>query len=354
MAKLVILRQEALMLGKKKAYAAAGVDVDLGNKIKRRLPVLLRSTHTRGVLELPGGFGGLFSAGFPGMRDPVLVASTDGVGTKLKLAFATGSHASVAADLVYHCVNDILTLGARPLFFLDYFACAQLEPNVFAKVISGLARACRATGCALLGGETAQMSDMYRPGEYDLAGTIVGVVEKSLIITGRQIRAGDAIVGVASTGLHTNGYTLARKLLFETGGYQLDSRLPGLSGTIATALLKPHRCYTKQYARLLAAKIPVRGMAHITGGGLPDNLPRILPEKCDAEIRLSSWNVPPLFQHLVKLGNLEQDEAFQTFNMGIGYVFVVPAVHSERAAQLTAGRIIGRIVKGSRRVIFRE
>ncbi len=342
------------MSKKQKAYAAAGVDVDLSNRIKSRLPALLRSTHTPGVIELPGGFGGLFSAKFPRMRHPVLVASTDGVGTKLKLAFESGAHDRVAADLVYHCVNDILTLGARPLFFLDYFACAKLEPEVFGKVVNGLVRACRATRCALLGGETAQMSDMYQPGEYDLAGTIVGIVERSAIITGSKVRKDDVLIGLPSTGLHTNGYTLARKILFSDKGLRLDSRLPGLSTTLGAALLQPHRCYLREYEVLKKAQIPIHGIAHITGGGLPDNLPRVLPKNCDAHIRLSSWRAPALFRHLVELGGLERDEAYQTFNMGIGLVIIVPSLVAAKAAKLLSGKVIGHIIPGSGKVQFHD
>jgi len=333
-----------------KAYAAAGVDVDLGNRLKATLPRLLRSTQIPGVLWLPGGYGGLFSARFSAIRDPVLVASMDGVGTKLKLAFATGAHASVAADLVYHCVNDILTFGAKPLFFLDYMATARLEPTVFTQVIRGLVRACRATGCALLGGETAQMSDLYQPGEYDLAGTIVGVVEHRQMITGKAIRKGDAIIGVASTGLHTNGYTLARKILLEQEKLALNDRLPGTTTTVARALLRPHRCYLQQFAVLKSSRIAIHGMAHITGGGLLDNLPRVLPQGMDARIDTGSWKVPPLLRFLVQRAGLGQQEAYQTFNMGIGYVFFVPMQQAPKAAQLVGGRIIGEVVAGSRRV----
>jgi phosphoribosylformylglycinamidine cyclo-ligase len=341
------------MSKKTKAYAAAGVDVDLGNRVKSSLPTMLRSTHTPGVISLPGGFGGLFSARFAGVHDPVLVSSMDGVGTKLKLAFVTGAHASVAADLVYHCVNDILTLGARPLFFLDYMACAKLEPAVFRQVISGLARACRATGCALIGGETAQMSDMYRPGEYDLAGTIVGVVSRGQILTGSAIREGDALIGVPSTGLHTNGYTLARKILLEQEKFSLSDPLPGAKNlTVGAALLRPHRCYLKEYGLLKKSRIAIRGMAHITGGGLPDNLPRVLPGGLDARIYTASWPVPPLMRLLVERGRLERAEAYQTFNMGIGYVFVVPQKQAQQAARLVRGRVIGEVVAGSKKVLL--
>src|SRR5438876_2750238 len=258
----------------KKAYAAAGVDVDLANRLKRGIQSLVRRTHGPQVLGKIGGFGGLFRASFSGMREPVLVASVDGVGTKLKIAFAMDKHNTVGIDLVNHCINDIAVLGARPLFLLDYIGCERLEPRVFQQLLHGLSRACRSAGCALLGGETAQMPGMYRKGEYDLAGCIVGVVDRAKIIDGSKIKRGDVVLGMASNGLHTNGYSLARKILFEKMRLKPSSRLPGSTIAIGEELLRVHKNYQP-----LLAKVPVgviKGLAHITGGGLIDNLPRIL------------------------------------------------------------------------------
>src|SRR6202023_1539764 len=272
----------------KKAYARAGVDVDLGNKLKRRIQSLVRQTHGPQILGKIGGFGGLFHANFSRMREPVLVASIDGVGTKLKIAFAMNKHDTVGADLVNHCVNDIAVLGARPIFFLDYIGCEKLEARVFNQLLLGFSRACRSAGCALIGGETAQMPGMYRKGEYDLAGFIVGVVDRAKIIDGRKIKPGDAILGLPSNGLHTNGYSLARKILFE------KMRLKP-SG-IGKELLRMHKNYQP-----LLANVPhglIKGLAHITGGGLIDNLPRVLPKNCDAVIETKSWRVPGIFQIL--------------------------------------------------------
>src|SRR6266487_2943027 len=270
------------MTKKQKAYARAGVDVDLGNKLKRGIQSLVRQTHGRQVLGKIGGFGGLFRANFPGMREPVLVASIDSVGTKVKIAFALNKHDTVGADLVNHCVNDIAVLGARPLFFLDYIGCGKLEPRVFQQLLRGFSRACRSARCALLGGETAQMPGIYREGEYDLAGCIIGVVDRGNIIDGRKIRAGDVILGLASNGLHTNGYSLARKILFEKMRLRPSSKIDNLAGTIGAELLRVHKNYQP-----LLTKVPrgmIKGLAHITGGGLIDNLPRILPKNCDAVI----------------------------------------------------------------------
>src|SRR5437763_3316865 len=274
----------------KKAYARAGVDIDVANQLKHEIHSLVRQTHNPQVLGKVGGFGGLFRAKFPGMRDPVLVASVDGVGTKLKIAFAMNKHDTVGADLVNHCVNDIAVLGAHPLFFLDYIGCATLRARVFQQLLRGISRACRVAGCALLGGETAQLPGMYRRGEYDLAGCIVGVVDRAKIIDGCKIRAGDAILGLQSNGLHTNGYSLARKFLFDQMHLNVSSRVPGSAITIGKELLRVHKNYQP-----LLAKVPggvIKGLAHITGGGLIDNLPRILPPNCNAVIETKSWRVP--------------------------------------------------------------
>lgn len=323
----------------KKAYARAGVDVDLGNRLKRRIQSLVRQTHGPQVLSKIGGFGGLFRANFSGMRDPVLVASIDGVGTKLKVAFALNKHDTVGADLVNHCVDDIAVLGARPLFFLDYIGCEKLEPRVFDQLLRGFSRACREAKCALIGGETAQMPGMYRRGEYDLAGCIIGVVDRSKMIDGRKIKPGDVVLGMPSNGLHTNGYSLARKVLPR-------------SRKIYKELLRVHKNYQP-----LLAKAPngmIKGLAHITGGGLIDNLPRVLPHNCDAVIETKSWRVPRIFQVLQQNGKADRKEMFQVFNMGIGMVAIVSARAAKRAMSILRAKRIGRIERGAgkTRLIF--
>jgi len=331
--------------GGKKAYAAAGVDVDLGNAVKSRIHDRVKVTHGPEVLGKIGGFGGLFRANFKGMKDPVLVSSVDGVGTKLKLAFAMNRHDTVGQDLVNHCVNDIAVVGARPLFFLDYIGAERLEPLVFEQLIKGFTKACKEAGCALIGGETAQLPGMYQRGEYDLAGTIVGVVDRAKALDGRRIKTGDVIIGLPSSGLHTNGYTLARAVLFDQMGLNLKSRLPGVPKPLGEELLRVHR----NYQPLLAA-LPdglVKGLAHITGGGLLDNLPRVLPKTTDAVIDTKSWKLPALFQHIQDGGKVDRTEMYQVFNMGIGMTLVVAAADREKALRLTKGRVIGRIEKGS-------
>jgi phosphoribosylformylglycinamidine cyclo-ligase len=336
------------MTKRKKAYARAGVDVDLGNKLKRGIQSLVRQTHGPQVLGKIGGFGGLFRANFPGMREPVLVASIDGVGTKLKIAFALNKHDTVGADLVNHCVNDIAVLGARPLFFLDYIGCEKLEPRVFQQLIRGFSRACRSAGCALLGGETAQMPGMYHKGEYDLAGCITGVVDRAHIIDGKKIRPGDVILGLESNGLHTNGYSLAREILFSKMNLKIGSRLPGSAMAVGKELLRVHKNYQP-----LLAKIPsgmIKGLTHITGGGLIDNLPRTLPGNCDAVIETKSWRVPRIFQVLEKNGNIDLHEMYQVFNMGIGMTAVVSERDARRAMRMLKAKRIGQIARGSGRV----
>ena len=344
------------MTKKKKTYASAGVDVDLGNKLKRRIQSLVRQTHGPQVLGKIGGFGGLFRADFRSLRDPVLVASIDSVGTKVKIAFAMNRHDTVGADLVNHCVNDIAVLGARPLFFLDYIGAERLEPNVFKQLLRGFARACCAAGCALIGGETAQLPEMYHKGEYDLAGCIVGVVDRKKIIDGRKIKAGDAILGLASNGLHTNGYSLARKILFEKMKLKPGSRLPESTITVGEELLRVHKNY-----QLLLAKVPagmIKGLAHITGGGLVDNLPRVLPTKCDAVIETKSWPVPRIFNIMRQNGRVRSAEMYQVFNMGIGMVVIVSERDAKRAISLLSAsrtdssrgeraKTIGRIERGT-------
>ena len=337
------------MTKKGKAYARAGVDVDLANELKRAIGAFVRQTHGPQVLGKIGGFGGLFRANFSGIREPVLVASVDGVGTKLKIAFATDKHDTVGVDLVNHCINDIAVLGARPLFFLDYIGCERLEARVFQQLLRGLSRACRSAGCALLGGETAQMPGMYRKGEYDLAGCIVGVVDRAKIIDGSKIKPDDVVLGLASNGLHTNGYSLARKILFVKMRLKPSSLLlPGSTVTVGEELLRVHKNYQP-----VLAKVPVgviKGLAHITGGGLIDNLPRILPSNCDAVIETKSWRVPSIFQILQKGGNVDAEEMYQVFNMGIGMVAVVAERSARSAMSILKAKRIGRIESGSGKV----
>jgi phosphoribosylformylglycinamidine cyclo-ligase len=336
------------MTKKKKAYARAGVDVDLGNKLKRGIQSLVRQTHGPQVLGKIGGFGGLFRASFPGIREPVLVASIDGVGTKLRVAFALNKHDTVGSDLVNHCVNDIAVLGARPLFFLDYIGCGKLEPRVFQQLLSGVSRACRSADCALIGGETAQMPGIYRKGEYDLAGCIFGVVDRGNIIDGRKIRPGDVILALESNGLHTNGYSLAREILFRKMRLKITSHLPGLAKTVGQELMRVHKNYQP-----LLARIPsdiIKGLAHITGGGLTDNLPRILPANCDAVIETKSWRAPRIFQVLEENGKIDPQEMYQVFNMGIGMVVVVSERDAERAMLMLKAKRIGQIARGNGRV----
>ena len=329
----------------KKAYAAAGVDVDLGNRVKSGIHALVKGTHGPEVLGRIGGFGGLFRPDFRGMRDPVLVSSVDGVGTKLKLAFMTGRHDTMGQDLVNHCVNDIAVIGAHPLFFLDYIGAEKLEPAVFTQLLKGFAKACKAAGCAIVGGETAQMPGMYQPGEYDLAGTIVGVVDRPKLLDGSRIRVGDVILAMESNGLHTNGYTLARKVLFDQMGLKLTSKLDGVKGTLADELLRVHRNYQPALA-----KIPhgiIKGLAHITGGGLVDNLPRVLPKGCDAVINTASWKVPAIFRHIERGGSVDHTEMYQVFNMGIGMTVIVSPEDAASVARRLKARTIGKIGKGS-------
>jgi phosphoribosylformylglycinamidine cyclo-ligase len=305
-------------------YRESGVDIDAGNETVRRIKSLARGTFTPGVLSDIGSFGGLFRLDAARYRDPVLVSSADGVGTKLKIAFMTGRHDSVGTDLVNHCVNDILAQGAEPLFFLDYLATGRLSPGLAEQVIAGVARGCRENGCALIGGETAEMPGFYADGEYDIAGFIVGVVEKSRVIDGRAIVPGDVIVGLPSAGLHTNGYSLARRVLFDVAGWGPRSHVPELGATVADALLAPHRSYLRLIAPLIARQL-LKGLAHITGGGMTENVPRILPAGCAAEIDVHAWQVPPIFRVLQQLGRIGSAEMFRTFNMGIGLIVVCAA-----------------------------
>ena len=338
------------MTPQKKAYARAGVDIDLGNRLKRHIQLLVKRTHGVQVLGKIGGFSGLFAPNFRGMHEPVLVASIDGVGTKLKIAFAMNKHDTVGGDLVNHCVNDIAVLGAQPLFFLDYIGCGKLEPRIFHQLLRGLSRACRSAGCALIGGETAQMPRMYRKGEYDLAGCIVGVVDRAKIIDGSNIKPGDAILGLGSNGLHTNGYSLARKILLETMGLKIGSYLPGWNITVGEELLRLRKNYQPLLARVPSGVI--KGLAHITGGGLIDNLPRILPNNCNAVIDTKSWRVPRIFQTLQQKGNVDAEEMYQVFNMGIGMVVIVSEHDAKRTMSILRGKQIGRLERGAGKAHF--
>ena len=337
-------------------YADAGVDIDRANRTKKRIKYLAHKTFTKGVLSEIGGFGGLFAIDKTKFSDPVLVSSVDGVGTKLKLAFEMNVHHTIGADLVNHCVNDIAVQGATPIFFMDYLATGKLDPEVAEKIIEGLAEACKHNGCALIGGETAEMPGFYPEGEYDLAGFIVGVAERNKIVTGKDVQVGDVILGLASNGLHTNGYSLARKLLFEIGHYTPESYVNELKGKVGNELMRTHKSYWPAIRRLVEGE-SVAAMAHITGGGITENLPRVLPRGVAAVIELGSWQVPPIFEHLQKLGNVPQDEMLRTFNMGLGMLLVVSPAKFKKAQTLLerAGEkayTVGRIVKGDRKVMF--
>jgi len=337
-------------------YADAGVNIDQANRTKQRIKYLAHKTFTKGVLSEIGGFGGLFALDRLKYSDPILVSSVDGVGTKLKLAFEMKVHYTVGADLVNHCVNDIAVQGAAPLFFMDYLATGKLEPEVAEKVVEGLADACKHNGCALIGGETAEMPGFYPNGEYDLAGFIVGVVERDRIITGKNVEAGDIILGLPSTGLHTNGYSLARKLLFEVAQYTPETYVNEIKGKVGNELMRTHRSYWAIIKKLLNAEC-ISAMAHITGGGITENLPRVLPRGVSAVIEYGSWPVLPIFTHLQTLGNVPHDEMMRTFNMGLGMLLVVPAKKFKKAETVLdrAGEkyyAVGRIVKGDRKVSY--
>ena len=342
---------------KQKAYAAAGVDIDLGNKVKATLPQLLASTHRREVLGKVGGFGGLFALDTRKYKAPVLVSSVDGVGTKLKIAFAMDRHDTIGEDLVNHCVNDIAVLGAEPLFFLDYLGTGKLEPHVFKEIINGFVRGCAKNNCALIGGETAQMPGFYQAGEYDVSGTIVGVVEKSKMLNGQKtVRRGDAVIGIEASGLHTNGYSLARQIFFEKLKLKPKSRVAELGNTIGDEMLKVHVTYGPLVQALLKkfnAKLEVvKAIAHITGGGFVDNIPRTLPANCDVVIRKNSWEMLPIFQIIRDRGGVDEAELYQVFNMGIGMTLTVAADKADAVlkfvhAQKHKAWIIGEVVKGT-------
>jgi phosphoribosylformylglycinamidine cyclo-ligase len=336
---------------------SAGVDIDAGNEAVRRIRRLAKSTFTPGVLSEIGSFGGLFRLDRERFEEPVLVSSADGVGTKLKVAFMTGRHDTVGGDLVNHCVNDILVQGAEPLFFLDYLATGRLEPNIAEQVIGGIARACRENSCALIGGETAEMPGFYAEGEYDIAGFIVGVVDRSRIIDGRGIVPGDVLIGLPSAGLHTNGYSLARRVFFEIAGWKANTYVGELGKSAGDALLAPHRSYLNLLKPVIERRW-AKGLAHITGGGITENPPRILPEGCGAEIDTRAWQVPAIFRVLQQRGHIAGDEMFRAFNMGIGLVVACATRDADRvlntirtAGEGGAGRI-GFVVAGERSVRY--
>jgi phosphoribosylformylglycinamidine cyclo-ligase len=348
---------------KQKAYARAGVDIDLGNKVKSTLPQLLAATHRPEVMGKVGGFGGLFALDVRKYKQPVLVSSVDGVGTKLKIAFAMDRHDTIGADLVNHCVNDIAVLGAEPLFFLDYLGTGKLEPKVFTEIIKGFARACAENRCTLIGGETAQMPGFYQAGEYDVSGTIIGVVEKSKMLNGQKtVKRGDVVIGMESSGLHTNGYSLGRKIFFEQLKLKPTTYVAELKNTIGKELLKVHVSYGPLVQALLKkfnskfkiqnSKLPVKAFAHITGGGFVDNIPRVLPDNCDVVIRKGSWDMLPIFKMIAEKSGVPDEELYQVFNMGIGMVSIVTADKADAVLKFIRSQkhkawIIGEVVKGS-------
>ncbi len=338
-------------------YKSSGVDIDAGNETVNRIKKLARSTFTPGVLSEIGSFGGLFKLDTAAWKEPVLVSSADGVGTKLKVAFMMNRHTTIGADLVNHCVNDILVQGALPLFFLDYLATGKLSPDVAEQIVAGLARACQENGCALLGGETAEMPGFYADGEYDVAGFIVGVVERGQIINGSRIAAGDVLIGLPSNGLHTNGYSLARKVAFEILKLDADSHVPDLGETVGEALLRTHRSYLPVIKPLLGKNV-IKGMAHITGGGITDNLPRILPHGTAASIDRTSWRVPPIFRWIGESGRVPEYDLRRSLNMGIGLILVTAAHDADAVRQtlLNAGEansvMIGTIIPGDQDVQY--
>jgi len=340
------------------SYRAAGVDIDSANEAKERIKRLARETFTPNVLTEIGSFGGMFRADFSQMKDPVLVSSADGVGTKLRVAFMTGIHNTVGYDLVCHCVNDILVQGARPLFFLDYVAAGKLVPDTIASIIEGLARGCKEAECVLIGGETAEMPGFYNDGEYDVAGFIVGVVDRADIIDGSRVVPGDVLIGLPSVGLHTNGYSLARKLFFEVAGFEALTVVEELGCTASQELLKPHRSYLSALSGLFKSGV-IKGLAHITGGGLLENIPRILPEGTTAEIEAGSWPVLPVFNLLASIGRVPEKEMYRTFNMGIGMVVIAgeegaAKIRSHLEGLGESSYDIGHVIEGDKTVSVRK
>jgi phosphoribosylformylglycinamidine cyclo-ligase len=340
----------------KTTYRDAGVNIDAQDEALREVRRVVRDTYTGDVLSDIGSFGGLFRASFDGIESPVLVSSTDGVGTKLKVAQAMKIHDTVGYDLVCHCVNDILVQGARPLFFLDYFATGKLNPPVMVDVVRGMARACRENGTALIGGETAEMPGFYTGGDYDIAGFIVGVVDEKNVIDGKKVREGDLIIGLPSAGLHTNGYSLARKVLIDQLGLDYQTVIPEAGGKIGEVLLQPHISYLKPLLPLVEEQA-IHALAHLTGGGFTDNIPRVLPDRYDARIKVGSWDVLPIFRYLFEQGKIELEEMFRVFNMGIGMVMIIAPDQVDRVVKRLEAisqryYFIGNIVKGTGRVVY--
>jgi len=334
---------------KKSAYAAAGVDIDEMMTSLRDVKRMIRRTATSGVHGDFGSFGGMFAS--PG-RDHILVSSTDSVGTKLKVAHLAGRHDTVGQDIVNHCVNDVLVHGARPLFFLDYLGVSKLEGPIFRDIVRGLCKACRANDCALIGGETAELPGLYPSGEYDLVGTVVGSVPRRNLVTGKRVARGNVLIGLPSSGLHTNGYSLARKIIFDRAGLGADDLLPGTRRTVADTLLAVHRSYLRPVQTLMQRGVAIRGMAHITGGGLIDNVPRVLPDGLAAVVDPEAWQVPPVFRFIQERGRVDREEMFRVFNMGIGYVVIVGRTDVDRALgiltkQRIRGRIVGTVERGT-------
>ncbi|MEK0312774.1 phosphoribosylformylglycinamidine cyclo-ligase [Cohnella sp. 56] len=339
------------------AYKQAGVDIAAGNEAVERMKKHVKRTMRPEVLTGLGGFGGLFGLNKDKYEEPVLVSGTDGVGTKLKLAFELDKHDTIGIDAVAMCVNDVVVTGAEPLFFLDYLACGKLVPEKIEAIVKGVADGCEQAGCALIGGETAEMPGMYQDGEYDIAGFTVGIVDKPKAIDGSTIAAGDAVIGLGSSGIHSNGYSLVRRLLLETNGYQFSDKLPELEGkTLGDVLIEPTRIYVKSVLKLVES-VQVKGMAHITGGGFIENIPRVLPEGVNVDIDLGAWPVHPVFGLMQRDGAISDRDMYTTFNMGIGMVLVVPAEQAERAVALAGelgekAYVIGRVTEGSRVVTF--
>ncbi len=338
------------------SYRDAGVDIDAADEALRGVKEIVKKTFTPGVLRDIGTFGAMFQLDLANIREPVLVSSVDGVGTKLKIAFAMGKHDTVGIDLVSHCVNDILVQGAKPLFFLDYLAFGRLDPKVAVEVITGLANGCRYAGCALIGGETAEMPGLYDKSEYDLAGTIVGLVDKSRIIDGAAIEEGDLIIALRSSGLHTNGYSLARKICFDIAGLGLNDALPYDGRPVGEALLEPHRSYSK-VMQLVLKTAEVRGMVHVTGGGITDNLPRVLPDGLGAEVNLDAWEASPVFRFMQETGGVADAEMLRTFNMGAGFLVIVSESEKDKAVKTLSQAseevmMIGRVIRGEKKVYY--
>jgi len=342
-------------------YKKSGVNIDAGNEVVRRIKEDVASTHTKAVLTGIGSFGGLYDIGeiLKTYKNPVLVQSIDGVGTKLSVARMMNKYNTVGEDIVNHCCDDLLAMGARSLTFLDYVAHDKLDPNIMEAMVSGMSKACRENGVALIGGETAEMPGTYAKGEHDIAGCITGVVEKDKIVTGKKIKAGDIILGFPSSGLHTNGFSLARKLFFEIGGHKVDTKIDKLGMTVGEALLKVHINYSKPVLEMLGNNINIHGIAHITGGGFIENIPRVLPENLDAEITINSWPMLPIFSYMQEIGKIPQEEMYRVFNMGIGLMLIIPKSEKEKIIKIIEKYSnykifeVGRIINGNKKVVLK-